>query len=122
AAFLRQTGEWLRPHPWWNAFLPDSTVDEFMARLMDQLTPAAIGASGLVLTYPIHTAPLATPLFLVPDEPVVFLVALLRTGPPDNPVELAELLADNDYWYEQALAAGGTVYPIGTLPTARPAP
>jgi len=122
-AFLRQTGEWLHPHPWWNAFLPDSTVDDFMARLTHHLTPAALGASGLVLTYPIHTAPLHTPRFRVPAEPVVWLVALLRTAPPDDPTELAKLLADNDYWYDQAIAAGGTVYPIGTpRPTAPPTP
>jgi FAD/FMN-containing dehydrogenase len=121
-AMLRQTGEWSHPHPWWNAFLPDSTVDDFMARLLARLTPAGLGASGLLLTYPIHTAPLRTPRFPVPDEPVVFLVALLRTGSPDDPVELANLLADNDYWYGEAVAAGGTVYPIGTLPAARRAP
>jgi FAD/FMN-containing dehydrogenase len=118
-AFLRQTGEWLHPHPWWNAFLPDSTVDDFMARLLDNLTPAALGPSGLVLTYPIHTAPLHTPQFLVPSEPVVWLVALLRTATQE---ELTNMLADNDYWYDEAISAGGTIYPIGTLPTARPAP
>lgn len=121
-AALRETGEWLHPHPWWNAFLPDSTVDEFLTRVLHHLTPATLGASGLVLTYPIHTAPLRTPQFHVPAEPVVWLVALLRTAPPDDPVTLANMVTDNDYWYGEAVAAGGTVYPIGTLPTARPAP
>jgi FAD/FMN-containing dehydrogenase len=123
-AFLRETGDWYCPHPWWNAFLPDSTVDDFMNRLGTRLTPAGLGASGLVLTYPINTAPVRTALFELPDEPVVFLVSLLRTAPRDDPARLADMLVDNDYWYEQALAAGGTVYPIGTVPTsaARPAP
>jgi cytokinin dehydrogenase len=123
-AFLRENGDWFCPHPWWNAFLPDSTVDDFMNRLMTRLAPAGLGASGLVLTYPINTAPLRTPLFAVPAEPVVFLVSLLRTAPPDDPATLADMLADNDYWYEQALVAGGTVYPIGTVPPSagRPAP
>jgi len=121
-AALRETGEWLHPHPWWNAFLPDSAVDGFLARVLDHLTPATLGASGLVLTYPIHTAPLRTPQFHVPAEPVVWLVALLRTAPPDDSATLANMVADNDYWYGEAVKAGGTVYPIGTLPTARPAP
>jgi FAD/FMN-containing dehydrogenase len=121
-AALRETGEWLHPHPWWNGLLPDSAADEFLARVLDHLTPATLGASGLVLTYPIHTAPLTTPRFRVPAEPVVWLVALLRTAPPDDPVTLANLVADNDYWYGEAIAAGGTVYPIGTVPAAPPAP
>lgn len=121
-ALLRETGEWLHPHPWWNGFLPDSTADDFLARLLNSLTPATLGASGLVLTYPIHTAPLRTPQFQVPAEPVVWLVALLRTAPPDDPATLANLVADNDYWYGEAVAAGGTVYPIGTVPAAGRAP
>lgn len=117
---LRETGEWLRPHPWWNAFLPDSRVDDFLRRLLDRLTPGTLGNSGLVLTYPIHTALVRTPMVRLPAEPVAWLVAVLRTC--DDPDVLPDLLADNDHWYAEAARVGGTVYPIGTLPAGSPEP
>jgi cytokinin dehydrogenase len=111
-AYLRKTGEWHYPHPWWNAFLPDTTIDAFTDRLVARLTPAGLGASGLVLTYPIRTAALTTPLFRVPAEPTVFLVSLLRFAPL---AELENLLVDNEYWYDVAAEHGGVAYPIGTV-------
>lgn len=111
--FLRETGEWFQPHPWWNGFLPDSQADDFAAALAAELTVDDLGATGLVLVYPIFTAPLTTPRFRVPDEPVVFLVAILRTVSRDA-VETA--LRQNQNWYDRARAVGGTVYPISAIP------
>jgi cytokinin dehydrogenase len=114
--YLRATGEWLHPHPWWNAFLPDSTADEFVAELAATLLPADLGASGLVLVYPVHTGPLRTPLFRVPAEPVVFLVALLRFGPPDDPAAAHRMVADNRHRFERARRLGAISYPVGAIP------
>jgi cytokinin dehydrogenase len=115
-AYLRSTGEWLHPHPWWNAFLPDTAVDAFVDRLTTELTVADIGPSGLMLVYPVRTHALTTPYFRVPDEPVVFLVAILRTSPPGDPAALRAAVADNRAWYDRARALGGTAYPISAIP------
>jgi cytokinin dehydrogenase len=115
-AYLRSTGEWLHPHPWWNAFLPDTEVDAFVDRLASELTVTDVGPSGLMLVYPVHTRGLTTPLFRVPDEPVVFLVAILRTSPPGDPAAVRAAVADNREWYDRARAVGGTVYPISAIP------
>lgn len=117
-AYQRGTGEWSHPHPWWNAFLPDSTADVLLARLDTELTPADLGASGLMLVYPVFTAPLRTPLVRVPAEPVVFLVAILRYAPPDDPAATDRLVAANRDWYSRARDLGGTRYPVGAIPFA----
>ena len=74
-AFLESTGEWYDPHPWWNMFLPGSATDAFVSGVMADLTEADIGASGVILLYPLRRSALRAPLLRVPDEPVVFLFA-----------------------------------------------
>jgi cytokinin dehydrogenase len=113
--YLRSTGEWLHPHPWWNAFLPDSRADEFAAKLIGELTPEDLGPSGLALLYPISTGRLRTPLFRVPHEPVVFLCAVLRFAPPD-PITVDRMVARNREWFHRARAMGGVAYPVGSIP------
>lgn len=114
-AYLRGTGEWLQPHPWWNALVPGDVADEFLHRLATNLTVADIGASGLILTYPIFTAPFNAPLLRIPDTAVVFLVAILRTVPDDTSA-VRQAIADNRSWYERARTVGATGYQIGTIP------
>jgi FAD/FMN-containing dehydrogenase len=114
--FLRDTGEWTNPHPTWNAFLPDSTTDEFIGQLADELVPDDLGGRGLLVVYPVFTGPLHTPLFRVPDEPVVFLVELARYGPAGDEDAVRRMIAGNRSWYERARALGGVAYPVGTIP------
>jgi cytokinin dehydrogenase len=113
--YLKATGEWHHPHPWWNVFLPDSAVDSYLNSVLERLTPHDIGASGVVLLYPINRTRLATPLLRLPDEPVIFLFSLLRTTPPDQRA-VADTIADNRKLYDRARAHGGTAYPVGTIP------
>jgi FAD/FMN-containing dehydrogenase len=113
--FLRGTGDWLQPHPWWNAFLPDATADTVLDRLVAELTVEDVGATGLILTYPIHTASVTTPLVRLPDTPVVFLIAILRTSPPDQ-VAVRAAIADNRRRYDRIRALGGTGYHVGSIP------
>ncbi|WP_236796951.1 FAD-binding protein [Amycolatopsis sp. GM8] len=110
---LTQTGEWFAPHAWSNLLLPDNATDPYLADLMAGLTQEDLGAAGLVLTYPVFRRNLTTPLFRVPDEDVVFLVAVIRFGP--EPAVDRQLAANRD-WYEKAVAAGGTAYPSGAIP------
>ena len=117
-SYLRDTGEWLRPHPWWNAFLPGSRTDEFAAELIAELTPEDLGESGLALLYPVNRDRLRTPLFRVPDEPVVFLCALLRFIPPDSET-VERMIKRNRDLFERARSMGGTAYPVGSIPFSR---
>jgi FAD/FMN-containing dehydrogenase len=114
-AYLRTTGDWLGSHPWWNVLLPDSETDQFLKRLVTNLTVEELGINGLILVYPVHTAMLRTSLFRTPDEPVAFLVGMLRFTPPD-PELVRKLVSANRTLYESARAVGGTAYQVGTIP------
>src|SRR5690606_38534549 len=80
--YLKSIGEWARPHPWWNGSLPDGAADAFAAAMPETLTPADIGASGVILLYPFHRSRVRQPLLRVPDGDLVFLLAVLRTASP----------------------------------------
>jgi FAD/FMN-containing dehydrogenase len=116
--FLKSTGEWFDPHPWWNMFLPGSETDAFVSGVMADLTEADIGASGVILLYPLRRSALQAPLLRVPDEPVIFLFSLLRTAAPDTGGALSTdvLLRDNRALFERARDHGGSQYPIGSIP------
>ena len=117
-AYLKSTGEWYDPHPWWNMFLPGSVTDEFVSGVMARLTEADIGASGVILLYPLRRRVLDMPLLRVPDEPVVFLFSVLRTAAPDLGGALSAdvMLSDNRAMFERARQFGGYHYPIGSIP------
>ena len=118
-AFLKSTGEWQDPHPWWNMFLPGSATDAFASQVMAGLTEADIGASGVILLYPLRREAIRVPLLRVPDEPVIFLFAVLRTAAPDSggALNTATMLASNRELFDQARQLGGYAYPIGSIPT-----
>ncbi|WP_369015834.1 FAD-binding protein [Actinocrinis puniceicyclus] len=116
-AYLKSTGEWYDPHPWLDLFLPDGAADAYVASVMDKLTVADIGASGLVLLYPIPTARLHTPLLRTPDSELTFLFAVLRTAAPDaGALPAATMLDANRALYLEAQAIGATQYPVGSIP------
>lgn len=117
-AFLESTGEWFDPHPWWNAFLPGRVTDGFVGAVLDELTTADLGASGVMLLYPMLTSVLKAPLFRVPDEEVIFIFSILRTAAPDTGAISADaMIAANRTLYKQARDLGGFQYPIGSIPT-----
>jgi cytokinin dehydrogenase len=117
-SYLESTGEWYDPHPWWNMFLPDSVTDAFVSGVMANLTEADIGASGVILLYPLVRSALRAPLLRVPDEPVIFLFSVLRTAAPDSggALSAAAMLSANRALFEQARDLGGYEYPIGSIP------
>ena len=120
-AYLESTGEWYDPHPWFNIFLPDGATVDYVTGVVDDLTLADIGASGVVLLYPVPTAKLTAPLVRVPEGELAFLFAVLRTASPDTgALPAATMLDANRELYLKAQALGATVYPIGSIPlTAR---
>jgi cytokinin dehydrogenase len=116
AELLESLGEWGRPHPWLNVFLPGTATDAFVTSVVADLTPADLGISGVILLYPLRRSLLRAPLLRVPDEELVFLFALLRTASPGAAAPAA-MVAANRAVYERVQAIGGTQYPVGTIPT-----
>jgi cytokinin dehydrogenase len=102
----RADGDWDRPHPWLNLFLPGTAIDAFMAELTS--SPPELGANGTVLVYPFDTSMITAPRVPLPSCRVAFLVALLRIAP--DPAALNRMLADNNRLRRRTLEAGGTVY------------
>ncbi|CAM3622555.1 FAD-binding protein [Nocardiopsis gilva] len=118
--YLKWTGEWYDPHPWLNLLLPDTAVDGFTASVMERLTAADIGPSGVVLLYPVPRALLGTPLPRTPDTRLVFLFALLKTATPGPGVPDADaMIAANRSLYERARDLGAVRYPVGSVPMSR---
>ena len=116
-AALKASGEWYDPQPWFNGFLPDGATDALATATIAATTPADLGASGLVLLYPVPTAKLTTPLLAVPDSDLAFLFAVLRTAAPDGgALPAAQLLQANRDLYLRVQAAGGTQYAVGAIP------
>lgn len=117
-AFLKSTGEWFDPHPWLNLLVPDAAADDFVGATVAGLTPADIGASGVVLVYPVPTAKLRTPLLRVPRPgEFAFLFSILRTASPDIGAGPASaMLTANRRLYLSNQAQGGTQYPVGSIP------
>ncbi|QWF85420.1 FAD-binding protein [Amycolatopsis sp. CA-230715] len=112
-ALRKETAEWGLPHPWLNVFVPDSAADGFIETVLAELTPADLENFGLVLTYPLRRELLTTPLLRVPDEPLVFLFALLVTADPGDDTAIGRMAERNRRLYEYVLRVGGTLYPIG---------
>ena len=116
-AFLQSTGEWYDPHPWLNLFLPDAATDTYVQSTLAALTATDIGASGVVLLYPVPTRLLTRPFLRTPDSDLVFLFAVLRTASPDtDALTVPKALAGNRVLYDDAVAVGATQYPIGSIP------
>ena len=74
---------------------------------------------GPALLYPFDTRRTQAPLFRTPDEPVAFHLSLLRF-PPDDPDQVAGMLAQNRALYDKVVALGGKRYAIGAIPDFTP--
>jgi cytokinin dehydrogenase len=107
-ALLRSTGDWDRPHPWLNVFVPDSAIESWLAGFVTSTTREDIGTNGTVLVYPFDTTMITAPLVPLPASRVAFIVAVLRTAA--DPPALRRMLAANSVWRQRTLKEGGTVY------------
>jgi FAD/FMN-containing dehydrogenase len=102
------------PGPWINLFLPDAATDAYVSSVLATTTPEDVG--GVVLLYPVPRSRIRQPFVRLPDSPVVFLLALLRAVSPPDDAEVRRLLTVNREQYDQAVAVGGTHYPVGAVP------
>jgi cytokinin dehydrogenase len=113
-ALVEQLSALRLPGPWINVFLPDEATDAYAAHVLATTSPADAG--GVVLLYPVPTALIRQPFTVLPDSPVVFLLAMLRAVSPPNDAEVQRLLTANRDLYDRAHAVGGRHYPVGAIP------
>lgn len=111
----RASGAWMWPHPWINTFVGDSHVHRVAADTLEQIRPDDLGLDGVCLLYPLLTEPMSAPLLRLPDEPVVWLLALLRKASPDRPEALDEWHEGNAEIVRRVLDHGGYAYQINHL-------
>ena len=60
-------------HPWFDVFLPDSEVGDYVADNVVSFQPDDVGPFGFVLLFPLLTSTTTRPLFRLPDEELVWL-------------------------------------------------
>lgn len=117
-AALKEAGLWAYAHPWLNLLLPGRSAADVSATILDALTPADLGP-GVVLLYPVLRERFHAPLLRMPDDPMPYLLAVLRTTAPDDTATVQRLLDANRSAYDTTRAAGGTNYPVGSIPFER---
>jgi FAD/FMN-containing dehydrogenase len=115
-AALQAAGVWEWAHPWLNLLLPGDRAAALAGTLLDGMAGQDTGPGGVVLLYPLSAARLHTPLLRMPDDPVPYLLAVLWTMDPADPAAITARTAANHAAYELVRAAGGTQYPVGTIP------
>jgi FAD/FMN-containing dehydrogenase len=104
-------------HPWFDAFLPDSALGDYVEEIVGSFQPDDVGTFGFVLLFPLLTSTITRPLFRLPDEELVWLFDVLtsRDAPGYDADFAANKRARNNAWFDLARSVGGTRYPIGTL-------
>ncbi|QNP74155.1 FAD-binding protein [Streptomyces roseirectus] len=112
---LKKSGVWAYAHPWLNLLIPGERTAEVAGEILAGVTAADVGA-GLILLYPLERARLHAPLLPMPDDPVPYLFAILAATPSTDTATVDRLLAANRAAYERTAAAGGTQYPVGSIP------
>lgn len=104
-------------HPWFDVFLPDSALGDYVQDVVSSFQPDDVGQFGFVLLFPLLTSTITRPLFRLPDEELVWLFDVLtsRDVPGYDADFAANKRARNNVWFDMARELGGTRYPIGTL-------
>jgi len=104
-------------HPWFDVFLPDSELGDYVQDIVGSFQPDDVGQFGFVLLFPLLTSTITRPLFRLPDEELVWLFDVLtsRDVPGYDADFAANKRARNNVWFDMARELGGTRYPIGTL-------
>lgn len=115
-AELKHEGVWTWAHPWLNLLLPGDRVAELSRGLLDELAGQEVGPGGAVLLYPLLRRHLRAPLLRVPDGRVPYLMAVLWALDPADQAAVTARIAANQAAFERVRAAGGTQYPVGSVP------
>lgn len=117
--FFRSLGLWEGVmHPWFDVFLPDETVEEYVTSVTASLTPDDVGPTGFLLMFPQKRSTFGTGVLQVPNNTEwVYLYDILTAAPMPgfDPAYDAQMRARNRALFDQAEAVGGKRYPIGTM-------
>lgn len=116
---LKQAGLWDNAHPWLNLLLPGDAAAQLAGPILSGLGPQDVGPGGVVLLYPLRREQLHAPLLRMPEDPVPYLLSVLRTCPPEDDATVDRLLAANRAAYETVRDQGGKQYPVGSIPFDR---
>jgi FAD/FMN-containing dehydrogenase len=106
--------------PWFDVWLPERTVEQYIGEVMPTLTPRDVGPTGFLLLFPLRRSRLTRPFFRVPDADggdwvYLFDVLTASAGPGPDPQFVKDMLARNRRLYDKAVPLGGTRYPIGAI-------
>ncbi len=106
--------------PWYDVWLPDDTVEEHVAEVVDDLTPEDVGIAGFIVLFAQRRSKMTRPFFRVPDArgaDRVWLFDLTTTSSLPGPdSEFARrMIRRNRRLFERARELGATSYPIGTM-------
>jgi FAD/FMN-containing dehydrogenase len=121
-AVYQATMDWDRLiKPWFDVWLPDETVEQYVGDVVPTLTPEDIGPGGFMLLIPQRRSALTQPFFRVPDadgSDWIYLFDILTASalPGPDPAFTSRMLRRNRTLFDKARAAGGTRYPIGSIP------
>jgi cytokinin dehydrogenase len=113
-ALLRTLGLWYAPHPYLSIFLPGADAG-LVCDLLATATPADLHEGPVILQVMPRRA-LEGARLRLPEADDVVLLSLLANAHPPTPARVRSLLAANRRHYDRALDAGGTLYPIGSVP------
>jgi FAD/FMN-containing dehydrogenase len=105
-------------HPWFDVFLPDRTVEQYVGDVTPTLTPEDVGATGFLLLFAMKRSNLTRPFLRVPNsDDFVYLFDILtaNAAPGPDPAFQTRMLARNRQLFDKARAMGGTRYPIGAI-------
>jgi cytokinin dehydrogenase len=122
-AYFTQIGLWEGvQHPWFDVFLPDESVEEYVAHVLPDITPEDVGPVGFMLLFAMRASKVVRPRLRVPDATEwVYLFDILTSAaaPGADPAFAARMLSRNRRLFEAARRVGGTRYPIGSLEFSR---
>ena len=116
-AAQRASGDWQRPHPWFDVWLPDRHAEAFAGKVLSELTLRDTGG-GPILLYPTRAEPFTRPLLRVPAGELIWQLDILRTALPST-VSAEAMVEHNRSLLARARRVGGFAYPVGATPVSR---
>jgi cytokinin dehydrogenase len=117
----KQTSQWQDlTKPWFDVWLPASTIEQYTADVLPTLTPQDVGSTGFLLLLCSRRSLATRPFFAAPDPDTsdwFFLFDLLTSSEEPGPdVEFNQrMLARNRELFEKARALGGKRYVISSI-------
>jgi FAD/FMN-containing dehydrogenase len=106
--------------PWYDVWLPESTIEQYVNEVLPTMTPIDVGPFGFLLLFALHRSALTRPFLRMPEpdgSDFVYLFDVLTASEPGpvGPTYVSDMLARNRRWFERARDLGATRYPISAL-------